>query len=106
MARFNKGDICSCVIDYEYGTGAKARPVVFWDNWDEAANRPTVLVIPLTSVSHKTKYQPSLEILRTPENNLTDDSVLKLYQFACVSKNNLGHKIGRLARMFHNLPEK
>lgn len=92
-----KGDICSCMIDYEYGAGSKARPVVFWDNWKLSSKRPTVLIIPFTTAVSKRCYHPAFHIKKTSINNLSKDSILKLYQFACISKNNLGKVIGKLA---------
>jgi len=93
---YKKGDICKCIIDYEYGIGSKPRPVVFWDDWKLSSERPTVLVIPFTKITSKQRYQPTFYIKKTSLNNLEEDSILKLYQFACVSKNNLGKVIGRL----------
>ena len=92
-----KGDICTCIIPYEFGQNSKSRPIVFWDDWELAKDRPTVLVIPLTTVFDKQRYQPTFLIRKSSANNLTKDSILKIYQFSCVSKNNISQVIGRLS---------
>ena len=91
-----KGDICTCIVPYESGQSSKPRPIVFWDDWELSRERPTVLVIPITSILSKQRYQPTLLIKRSAVNNLSEDSVLKIYQFSCISKSNMGRVIGRL----------
>ncbi len=92
----SKGDVCTCNISYEHGLAAKFRPVVIWDNLALTSNRPTVLVIPFTTVLSKQRYEPTKLIKKSPDNNLDQDSILKIYQFGCVSKNTIGERIGNL----------
>ncbi len=90
---YKKGDICICIVD----EAGKSRPVLFWDDWEKAGDRPTALVIPFTSVTSKSRYKPTITIKKNTLNNLTEDSILKLYQFGCVSKDVLGRVIGKLS---------
>ena len=92
-----KGDICICIIPYEFGEGSKSRPIVFWDDWELSKDRPTVLVIPLTSVSAKQRYQATFLIRKSSTNKLREDSILKIYQLSSISKDNISRVIGRLS---------
>lgn len=96
--KYQKGDICICQVYFEDRGEVKSRPVVFWDNWDLSTSRPTVLVIPFTSATTKLSYEPTLFVRKTEVNNLLEDSVLKIYQFGCINKNNLIRVIGRLTK--------